>query len=177
MAWACEKAWRDVRSVAGWARGQTAPELSWSVGMQTASGNVVDGRVELDGDVPERTSVTVIARDCDETFEADPATEKMPLGAIAQCERGETIPMKHLLSESFRIEDACVVLEGWRQGNPASRISRAFSYARNLQAGEARCLEISSPRLLFAPRLVTAFASAPAQASASEPGVSAPAEW
>jgi hypothetical protein len=67
--------------------------------MQIASGRVVDGRVELDGDLPEGASVTVIARDGDETFETDPATEKMLLEAIAQCERGDTIPMKQLLSE------------------------------------------------------------------------------
>jgi hypothetical protein len=45
-------------------------------GMQIASGNVVDGRVELDGELPEGASVTVIARDDDETFEADPATRE-----------------------------------------------------------------------------------------------------
>ena len=67
--------------------------------MQMASGKVVDGRVELDGELPEGASVTVIARDGDETFEADPATEQMLLTAIAQCERGDTIPMTQLLSE------------------------------------------------------------------------------
>jgi hypothetical protein len=67
--------------------------------MQIASGKVVDGRVELDGDLPEGASVTVIARDGDETFEADPATAKRLLEAMAQCERGDTVPMKQLLSE------------------------------------------------------------------------------
>jgi hypothetical protein len=67
--------------------------------MQIASGKVVDGRVELDGELPEGASVTVIARDDDETFEADPAAEKMLLDAIAQCERGDTIPLKQLLPE------------------------------------------------------------------------------
>jgi hypothetical protein len=67
--------------------------------MQIASGRVVDGRVELDGDLPEGASVTVIARDGDETFEADPATEQVLLEAIAQCERGDTVSMKQLLSE------------------------------------------------------------------------------
>jgi hypothetical protein len=67
--------------------------------MQIASGKVVDGRVELDGELPEGASVTVIARDDDETFEADPATEKMLLDAIAQCELGDTIPLKQLLPE------------------------------------------------------------------------------
>lgn len=72
--------------------------------MQMASGKVVDGRVELDGELPEGASVTVFARDNDETFEADPATEKMLLDAIAQCERGDTIPLKQLLSELRRQE-------------------------------------------------------------------------
>jgi len=67
--------------------------------MQIASGKVVDGRVELDGELPEGASVMVIARDDDETFEADPATEKMLLDAIAQCELGDTIPLKQLLPE------------------------------------------------------------------------------
>jgi hypothetical protein len=67
--------------------------------MQMVSGKVVDGRVELDGDLPEGASVTVIARDDDETFEADPATERMLLDAIAQCERGDTIPLKQLLPD------------------------------------------------------------------------------
>ena len=69
-----------------------------------ASGKVVDGRVELDGELPEGASVTVIARDDDETFEADPATEKMLLDAVEQCARGDTIPMKQLLSELRRPE-------------------------------------------------------------------------
>jgi hypothetical protein len=70
--------------------------------MQMASGKVVDGRVELDGELPEGASVTVLARDNDETFEADPATEKMLLDAIAQCERGDTIPLKQLLPDLRR---------------------------------------------------------------------------
>ena len=72
--------------------------------MQVASGKVVAGRVELDGDLPEGASVTVLARDGDETFEADPDTERMLLEAIAQCDRGETIPMTQLLGELRRRE-------------------------------------------------------------------------
>ena len=67
--------------------------------MQVASGKVVAGRVELDGELPEGASVTVLARDGDETFEADPETEKMLLEAIGQCNRGETIPLNQLLTE------------------------------------------------------------------------------
>ena len=67
--------------------------------MQIASGKVVGGRIEVDAELPEGATVTVIARDEEESFEADPATEKMLLDAIAQCESGETIPLKQVLSE------------------------------------------------------------------------------
>ena len=67
--------------------------------MQIASGKVVGGRVELDGELPEGATVTVIAQEADETFEVDADTEQILLRAIAQCERGETMPMADLLSE------------------------------------------------------------------------------
>ena len=67
--------------------------------MVIASGKVVGGRVELDSELPEGASVTVLAPEGDETFEADPETERMLLDAIAQCERGETIPLTQLLGE------------------------------------------------------------------------------
>ena len=67
--------------------------------MQIMSGKVVGRRVELDADLPEGTLVTVLALEGDETFEADPETEKMLLEAIAQCDRGQTTPMTRLLSE------------------------------------------------------------------------------
>ena len=67
--------------------------------MRIASGKVVGGRVEVDTELPEGTSVTVLAAEGNETFEADPETEKMRLDAIAQCERGQTIPLSTLLSD------------------------------------------------------------------------------
>jgi hypothetical protein len=67
--------------------------------MVIASGKVVGGRVELDSELPEGASVTVLAREGDETFEADPETERVLLDAIAQCERGDTIPIAQLLGE------------------------------------------------------------------------------
>ena len=67
--------------------------------MVIATGRVVDGRVELDSALPEGASVTVLAREGDETFEADPETGRVLLDAIAQCERGDTIPMTQLLGE------------------------------------------------------------------------------
>jgi hypothetical protein len=59
--------------------------------MRIASGKVVRGRVELDAELPEGTSVTVIAPDDDGTFTADPATEQMLLESIAQCDQGRTV--------------------------------------------------------------------------------------
>jgi hypothetical protein len=67
--------------------------------MVVATGRVVRGRVELDSELPEGTAVTVLMPEGDETFEADPETERMLLQAIAQCERGETIPIEQLLGE------------------------------------------------------------------------------
>ena len=67
--------------------------------MRISSGKVVGGRVELDTDLPEGTSVTVLAPEGDETFEADPETEKMLLEAIAQCQRGETTPLSDFIAE------------------------------------------------------------------------------
>ena len=67
--------------------------------MQITSGKVVGRRVELEADLPEGTLVTVLALEGDETFEADPETEKVLLEAIAQCDRGQITPMTQLLSE------------------------------------------------------------------------------
>ena len=67
--------------------------------MVIASGRVVGGRVEHDSELPEGASVTVLAPEGDETFEVDPETERMLLDSIAQCERGETMPLTQLLGE------------------------------------------------------------------------------
>jgi hypothetical protein len=67
--------------------------------MQIASGKVIGGRVELDGASPEGATVTVIAREADETFEVDADTEPILLRAIEQCELGDTMPMTDLFGE------------------------------------------------------------------------------
>ena len=59
----------------------------------------MNGRVELDAELPEGTSVTVLALEGDETFEVDAETEQMLLQAIAQCEKRQTTPMADLVSE------------------------------------------------------------------------------
>ena len=72
--------------------------------MRIASGKVVDGRVELDGELPEGASVTVLATDGDETFEVDAETEQLLLQAIEECDRGKTTPMARLLSKLRDVE-------------------------------------------------------------------------
>ena len=69
--------------------------------MRIASGRVVRGRVELDAELPEGTSVTVIVPDDDGTFTADATTEKMLVESIAQCDRGQTVEIKQLLSDLY----------------------------------------------------------------------------
>ena len=49
--------------------------------------------------VKDFAPVTMLARDGDETFEADPETERMLLDAIAQFERGDTMPFPQLLGQ------------------------------------------------------------------------------
>ena len=53
--------------------------------MRIAPGKIVNGGVELDAELSEGTSVTVLAVEADETFEVDAETEQMLLQAIAQC--------------------------------------------------------------------------------------------
>jgi hypothetical protein len=72
--------------------------------MVIVSGKVVGGRVELDRELPEGTSVTVLVHEGDETFEADQETERVLFDAMAQCERSDTIPMAQLLGE-LRLAD------------------------------------------------------------------------
>lgn len=67
--------------------------------MRIASGRVVGGRVEVDGELPEGASVTVLALEGDETFAADPETEKMLLAAMAQCQQGHVTSLRHVLGE------------------------------------------------------------------------------
>jgi hypothetical protein len=67
--------------------------------MRIAPGKVVNGRVEIDAELPEGAAVTVLAPEGDETFEADPETERVLLEAIAQCRRGQMTSLKDFLAE------------------------------------------------------------------------------
>jgi hypothetical protein len=60
---------------------------------------VIGGHVELDdAELPEGAAVTVLFPE-EQTFEADPETERMLLESIAQCERGQTVPLETVLGE------------------------------------------------------------------------------
>lgn len=72
--------------------------------MLLASGTVVNGRVEVDADLPEEALVTVLVMQGDGTFEAGPETEKMLLEAIAQCRRNETTALAQFVDELRRNE-------------------------------------------------------------------------
>ncbi len=61
--------------------------------MVIVSGKVVDGRVEVDSELPEGASVTLLAR------EGDPETERILRDTIARCECGETVPIAQLFGE------------------------------------------------------------------------------
>jgi hypothetical protein len=67
--------------------------------MQVTSGRVVGGRVELEAELPEGTEVTVLARDSEETFEADAELEAVLLESFARGKRGERISAEELLRE------------------------------------------------------------------------------
>ncbi|HSY47378.1 MAG TPA: hypothetical protein VLC46_01065 [Thermoanaerobaculia bacterium] len=67
--------------------------------MQIASGRVIDGRVVVDGELPEGVEVTLPALDGEETFEVDAELEAVLLESIAQGRRGETISAEALIRE------------------------------------------------------------------------------
>ena len=67
--------------------------------MKIASGKVVGGKVVLEGDAfAEGAEVTVLAREDDETFSVSPEQEDELLSAIAELERGESVPAAELLA-------------------------------------------------------------------------------
>jgi len=68
--------------------------------MRVAFGRIIDGRVDLaDVHLPEGAAVTVLMPEGQQTFEADPETERMLLESIAQCDGGETVPLDEVLDD------------------------------------------------------------------------------
>ena len=68
--------------------------------MRIATGKVVSGKVVVEGEpLEEGATVTVLARESDETFELSPAEEAELLGSIAEAERGETVSASSLVRD------------------------------------------------------------------------------
>jgi hypothetical protein len=72
--------------------------------MQLATGTVVDGKIVVEGEpLPEGATVTILAREADETFEVPPELEPELLESLAQAARGETISVEEMLERLRRI--------------------------------------------------------------------------
>ena len=72
--------------------------------MQLATGTVVDGKIVVEGEpLPEGATVTILAREADETFEVPPELEPELLESLAQAARGETISAEEMLDRLRRI--------------------------------------------------------------------------
>ena len=71
--------------------------------MKVATGTVVDGKVVVEGEtLAEGSTVTVVLREDDETFELTPEDEAELLESIAAIERGEFISGEQLLERLRR---------------------------------------------------------------------------
>lgn len=71
--------------------------------MKVATGTVIDGKVVVEGEtLAEGSTVTVVLREGDETFELTAEEEAELLASIAQIERGEFISGEDLLERLRR---------------------------------------------------------------------------
>lgn len=71
--------------------------------MKVATGTVIDGKVVVEGEtLAEGSTVTVVLREGDETFELTAEEEAELLASIAQIERGEFISGEELLERLRR---------------------------------------------------------------------------
>jgi hypothetical protein len=68
--------------------------------MLVTTGTVNDGVIQVENkDLPDGTTVTVLAREGDDTFALNAAQEADPLAAIAEAERGEVIDAAEVLQQ------------------------------------------------------------------------------
>jgi hypothetical protein len=68
--------------------------------MIITTGKVSNGTIHVDcNDLPDGTTVTLLAHEGDETFELDAAQEIELLAAIAEAERGEVVDAFDLLQQ------------------------------------------------------------------------------
>ena len=68
--------------------------------MLITTGKVNNGRIEVDSNqLPDGTTVTLLAHEGDEVFELDDTQETMLLAAIAEADRGEVISAAEILQK------------------------------------------------------------------------------
>ena len=68
--------------------------------MLITTAKVNNGVIEIDSnDLPDGTTVTVLAHEGDETFELDAAQEAELLAAIGEAKRGELVDASELLQQ------------------------------------------------------------------------------
>ena len=68
--------------------------------MLITTGKVNDGVIQVETeDLPEGTTVTVLAHEGDETFELDAAQEAHLMAAIAEARRGELVDASEVLQQ------------------------------------------------------------------------------
>jgi len=68
--------------------------------MLITTAKVNNGVIQIDSkDLPDGTTVTLLAREGDETFELDAAQESELLAAIAEAERGELVSAAELVRQ------------------------------------------------------------------------------
>jgi hypothetical protein len=71
--------------------------------MLITTAKVNNGVIQIDGnDLPDGTTVTLLAQEGDEIFELDAAQESELLAAIAAAERGELVSTSELLGQIRR---------------------------------------------------------------------------
>ena len=71
--------------------------------MLITTAKVNNGVIQIDSkDLPDGTTVTLLAHEGDETFELDAAQESELLAAIAEAERGELVSASELLGQIRR---------------------------------------------------------------------------
>ena len=71
--------------------------------MLITTAKVNNGVIQIDSkDLPDGTTVTLLAREGDETFELDAAQESELLAAIVEAERGEVVSASELLQQIRR---------------------------------------------------------------------------
>lgn len=68
--------------------------------MLITTGKVNNGVIQLD--LPDGTTVTLLAHEGDETFTLDPSQESELLAAIAEAERGELVSASEVLEKIRR---------------------------------------------------------------------------